>query len=490
MKSPLHNQIFLPTAALLVLAVVLFTGISAWHAAKVRQGQTASHMEAVANALGSASYPLTDDVVQRIGAMIGGDVVVLGADQQVASSTIEADEDLRSLLANLTVPGTNASAPQSLSWNSGSYLVTSIQRSRVRRPQTLYVILAQEEFPVVWRNVIVAPAIAALVTLTLALFVTRLVAGRIARRVEQLRALFSRLAEGDFQPVTASGQDDEIRDLMVSANVLSEQLRAMQQELITAERLQLLGQLSGGLAHQLKNSVAGARLAIQLHQRRCDSDDTMIQTALAQLALTEEQVLAVVSLKAQSSAESSGAASEVCDFSRMIKDVSSLLQPHCSHWKSTITLNVPDQLLTAVRAVQPLRGALLNLMQNAIEAAGVGGSIECHVTSTADNVIIDIRDSGPGFSGELNQLLKAFHTTKPEGIGLGLTIAQHAVDQEQGQLSFQRIDNQTSVRICLPLRPVTSAGSSSAGFGEPGLDRSAVSAAEQHAAIIQKPGKP
>lgn len=454
MKSPLHNQIFLPTAALLVLAVVLFTGISAWHAAAVRREQTASHMEAVANALGGASYPLTDDVVRRIGAMIGGDVVVLNSQQQIMSSTINADETLRSLLADLSVPTTNASAPQSLRWNSTSYLVTSIQRSRVRRPATLYVILAQEDFPVVWRNVIVAPAIAALVTLTLALFVTRLLARRIAKRVDQLRALFSRLAEGDFQPVTASGQDDEIRDLMVSANVLSEQLRAMQQELITAERLQLLGQLSGGLAHQLKNSVAGARLAIQLHQRRCNAQDTMIQTALAQLALTEEQVLAVVSLKATPSDSATEAAMEVCDLSRLVTDVAALLQPHCSHWKSQISLQLPDQLLTMVRSVQPLRGAVLNVMQNAVEAAGVGGRIACHVTSTSDHVVIDIRDSGPGFSDAHDQLLKAFHTTKPEGIGLGLTIAQHAVDQEQGLLSFQRIYDQTSVQIRLPRRPV------------------------------------
>lgn len=451
MRSPFRNQIFLPTAALLVFAVILFTGVSAWHAVEVQRSQTAQHMEAVANALGSATYPLTDDVVRRIGAMVGGDVVVFDADGQIAASTMEPNETLRTALADLPGATETASSPQVLRLETGSYLVSSIQRTHVRRPATLYVILKQNEFPVVWQNSLWPPAVVALVTLLLALLVARLLSGRIARRVDQLSALFSRLAEGDFRPVEPSGRDDELRDLMVSANVLSVQLRSMQQELVTAERLQLLGQLSGGLAHQLKNSIAGARLAIQLHQRRCTTDDPMVNTALAQLALTEEQVLAVVSLKPDSSKASMPQVKETCDLASMVTDVVALLQPHCTHWKSVITLDMPAALPISVVSAQSLKGALLNLMQNAIEAAGVDGTVSCHLKTNEQNVVIDIRDSGPGFADDQQQLLTAFRTTKPEGIGLGLTIAQHAVDQEGGTMSLRRVGDETSVEICLPL---------------------------------------
>jgi signal transduction histidine kinase len=222
---------------------------------------------------------------------------------------------------------------------------------------------------------------------------------------------------------------------------------------VTAERLQLLGQLSGGLAHQLRNSIAGARMAIQLHQRRCTADDPMVGTALAQLALTEEQVLAVVSLRPDGSQTSPQTNCEPCDLSRMVADVVALLQSHCTHWKSVLSVDVPETLPVSLVSAQGLKGALLNLMQNAIEAAGVDGTIRCELKKDDEKAVIDIRDSGPGFTDDQQMLLTAFRTTKPEGIGLGLTIAQHAVEQEGGSLTFRRIDDQTSVQIRLPLTP-------------------------------------
>ena len=466
MRSPLRNQIFFPIAGLLALAVLLFTAISAWYAVDVRSKQTAKHMEAVTNALGSASYPLTNDVVNRLGAMIGGDVIVVDDRHNITASTLGSPEILQSLLDDLPSATKDASSPQVVRINTNSFWVTTIRQSPVRRPTTLYVMLPHEEFAVVWRSSVGVPLIVATVILILALLLARLISSRIAGRVDKLREQFGRLAQGDFQVVAASGRSDEIRDLMESANVLAEQLRSMQQELLTAQRLQLLGQLSGGLAHQLKNSVAGARMAIQLHQRRCNADDPMIQTALAQLSLTEEQVLAVVSLKADAHDASVG---EVCDISQMMRDVVALLQPHCIHWKSQITVKTPDRLPATLHSPQSLKGGLLNLTQNAIEAAGVNGMIDCLVTADDQWVSIDIRDSGPGFATDHSDLVGAFRTTKPEGIGLGLTIAQHAVDQEGGSLTIERQNEHTSVVIRIPwrqLKTTTAAAATPNNAGE------------------------
>ena len=448
MRRPLRDQIFFPVAALLALAVIVLTGVSAWHAVEVRRSQTAQHLEAIVSALGSASYPLTDDVVRQIGAMIGGEVIVLDDDAGIRASTIERSDAFRTLLTQLPRTTQAASPPQAIRWNDRSYLLASIQRSQVRWPGTLHVLLPQEEFPVVWRRSMAAPAIVAAITLALALAIARVISGRVAKQVHQVKELFGRLAEGDFQPVVTSERDDEIRDLTVSANLLSERLRAMQQELIASQRLQLLGQLSGGLSHQLKNSIAGARLAVQLHQRRCQADDPMLQTALTQLALTEEQVMAVVSLKPDQAEPSDP---EPCDLSEMMTEVVALLRPHCSHRNSTITLDVPQRMETALHSPRSLKGALLNLVQNAIEAAGSRGRIECALHANDSHVIIEIRDSGSGFTVDPRQLVEAFCTTKPEGIGLGLTIAAHAVEQEGGLLTFDRARDQTVAQIQLPL---------------------------------------
>lgn len=448
MRSPLRTQIFWPIAGLLTLSAVLLTGTSTWYAARNSELQTRRHMQAVTDALGNATYPLTPDVVRRMGAMIGGELLFVDREGQLTASTTDEFESLWGQLGDLPVTEHGPASPQIIRWNSSAYLVAGIDRVYVARPGTLYVLLPNEDFAVLWRNALLPPLAVILPILALALGVALVISRRVGHRVDQLRELFKRLASGDFQPVQVSGRDDELRDLMVSANQLSEQLRAMQEHLIVSERLQLLGQLSGGLAHQLRNSITGARLAVQLHARSCSEPDNMIDTAVSQLNLTEEQILAVTSLRPESD--------ELpplrdADLSQLTRDVAALLQPLCSHWNSQLSLELPDELPARLHSPQSVKGALLNLVQNAVESAGIDGQVCVSASARDKQAVVRVTDSGPGFPDGGGRLTDAFRTTKPEGMGLGLTIAQHAVDQEQGQLIIDRIGEQTVVELQLPL---------------------------------------
>src|SRR5712672_1080744 len=68
---------------------------------------------------------------------------------------------------------------------------------------------------------------------------------------------------------------------------MAQQLSHYQEVASRTERLRLLGQVSGGLAHQLRNGVTGARLAVQLHTRDCAADAETLAVALRQLTLVE-----------------------------------------------------------------------------------------------------------------------------------------------------------------------------------------------------------
>lgn len=447
MRSPLRTQIFWPIAGLLTLSAVLLTGTSTWYAARNSELQTRRHMQAVTDALGNASYPLTPDVVRRMGAMIGGELLFVDREGQLTASTTDEFESLWAQLRDLPITE-HGPASQIIRWNSSAYLVAAIDRVYVARPGTLYVLLPNEDFAVLWRNALLPPLAVILPILALALGLALVISRRVGHRVDQLRELFNRLASGDFQPVQVSGRDDELRDLMVSANQLSEQLRAMQEHLIVSERLQLLGQLSGGLAHQLRNSITGARLAVQLHARSCSEPDNMIDTAVSQLNLTEEQILAVTSLRPESDELPS---LQDADLSQITRNVAALLQPLCSHWNSQLSLELPHELPARLHSPRSVKGALLNLVQNAVESAGIDGQVCVSVTASDEQAVIRVSDSGPGFPEGGGRLKEAFRTTKPEGMGLGLTIAQHSVDQEQGQLIIDRIDEQTVVELQLPL---------------------------------------
>ena len=98
-----------------------------------------------------------------------------------------------------------------------------------------------------------------------------LVSRRLYRRIVALERRTRLIAAGDFSPMPLPRRNDELRDLTQSVNQMAEQLAKLQETVKQTERLRLLGQVGSGLAHLLRNGVTGARLAVQLHARACDS---------------------------------------------------------------------------------------------------------------------------------------------------------------------------------------------------------------------------
>ncbi len=88
----------------------------------------------------------------------------------------------------------------------------------------------------------------------------------------------------------------------------------MEKAIRRSERLALLGQLAGGLAHQLRNNVTGALMAVQLHARECDADPESLDVALRQLALTEEYLNQFLAAPHKSEHDASDATARVPDF--------------------------------------------------------------------------------------------------------------------------------------------------------------------------------
>jgi signal transduction histidine kinase len=97
-----------------------------------------------------------------------------------------------------------------------------------------------------------------------------------------------------------------------------------------------------------------------------------------------------------------------------------------------------------------LRAAILNLLINAIEAAGPGGTVRLEAHSREGQVAVEVVDSGPGPPPELaDSLCEPFVTSKAEGVGLGLALAHQVALDHGGRLSWTRSNDET--RFCLTL---------------------------------------
>src|SRR5262249_25730659 len=142
----------------------------------------------------------------------------------------------------------------------------------------------------------------------------------------------SNLVQGDFQPIPLPARNDELRDLVGSVNLLSVQLQESNRMIQQAERLAVLGQLSAGLAHQLRNSVTGARLALQLHGRHCPQlDQDSRAVALRQLTMTESPLQRFLAAGQPTTADR-----RPCELAQIVADVVALVSPACDHRGVTI----------------------------------------------------------------------------------------------------------------------------------------------------------
>jgi signal transduction histidine kinase len=211
----------------------------------------------------------------------------------------------------------------------------------------------------------------------------------------------------------------------------------------------LLGQVSGGLAHQLRNGVAGARLAVQLHTQECSTphEQESLTVALRQLSLVEMYLKKFLDL---------GKAIELqrqpCDLTKIVEGTAELLGPQCRHARIDLRLIPPGGSIAMVGDPEQLGHLFLNVIANAVEAAGPGGWVEVRWGDEAGKVsFVEICDSGPGPPPEVAaRLFEPFVTGKREGVGLGLAVARQVAEAHCGTIQWRREANRTCFRIELP----------------------------------------
>src|SRR5262249_29116401 len=154
-------------------------------------------------------------------------------------------------------------------------------------------------------------------------------------------------------------------------------------------------------AHQLRNGAAGARLAVQLHARECDgrADAEALEVALRQLALVEMHLKRFLDL-----GRSSELHREPCDLAALVGEAVELLRPPCRHahidrrWQPTAAAVRPTVLGDAGQ----LGHLFLNVITNAVEAAGPGGVVEVWLKEGgAGRAVVEVMDSGPGPAAEV-----------------------------------------------------------------------------------------
>lgn len=224
-------------------------------------------------------------------------------------------------------------------------------------------------------------------------------------------------------------------------------LHRAEQELAESERIASLGALAGGLAHEIKNPLAGLKMGLYLLEQD-GTDPRKLQRIQRDLRRIDDLVSGLLRFTHDGGREEH-AAIELRGF---LQECIADLQPFAEDQEIQIHIEQADEELRVHASPSQLRVLLSNLLRNALDAAGHGGAVRVTTTARGAEIEVDIHDSGPGIPAGLEERIFEFtFSTKPGGTGLGLALARREAEHLGGRIEILPAATAgTLLRVVLP----------------------------------------
>jgi two-component system nitrogen regulation sensor histidine kinase NtrY len=248
-------------------------------------------------------------------------------------------------------------------------------------------------------------------------------AHRISRPIQGLTAGLTRFAAGDWDQRLATTRDDEVGRAVAAFNDMAERLRRNRERLVYLTQVSSWETLARKTAHELKNSLTPIRLTVEeMVARQPHSDREFMQQA-AQIVIGEIETLERRVRAFSEFASEPPVNSEPLDLNAIVSERVALLR--LAHPDTTYRCTLDPQLPSVLAGADLVKGILTNLLENAAEAAGAGGTVEATTRPYGHDVAVEVHDSGPGLGEEaVRTLFEPTITFKKHGMGLGLSIAK------------------------------------------------------------------
>jgi signal transduction histidine kinase len=313
------------------------------------------------------------------------------------------------------------------------------------------------------RLLIVALALL-IVTAVVSMFWSQSLTQSIGRLVRATRAI----GRGQFDVNVTIETRDEIGALAEAFNQMGGELSAReralkdaQAQLIQSEKMAAFGQLGAGVAHEIKNPLAGILGLIQLLQRQAHENPTF-REGLATMEKETKRCKTIID-NLLKFARQERVELEHVDVGAVIGDAVSIMSHQLALNRVKLSKSVAEGVPAIKGNANQLQQVLMNLILNAQQAmSGNPGEVVVEAGLGADGrVVVKVTDNGPGIPKDIQRrIFEPFFTTKPtgQGTGLGLSVSYGIVQDHKGTIEVEsEVGKGTAFIIRLPASAVAEA---------------------------------
>ncbi len=228
------------------------------------------------------------------------------------------------------------------------------------------------------------------------------------------------------------------------------EIRNLEEKLQSSERMALLGQLAGGLAHELRNPLSAISGAIEILSTEAQQSD--ISYRLSRVATREiERLNLIVEDFLLLTSPVKVTNSKLVDLGQIVKDTINSFKSTVKREDIVIEIYVENGVLIEADSYR-LKQVFWNLLDNSMDSMPSGGTIEIKCSVEKGKVNLSFSDEGEGIKEEdFSRVFDPFFTTKEIGTGLGLAIVQKVVEGYNGNISiYSSVGKGTKFVLSLP----------------------------------------
>jgi len=224
-------------------------------------------------------------------------------------------------------------------------------------------------------------------------------------------------------------------------------------QLLQHERIAALGRAAAQVAHEVKNPLAGLLLyALQLKntaRNLSESEASLVDKIVNTIKHLNSRVEEILGF-----ARPVNLTLRSANLNDMVIDLLGLLRPQLTANKVEVRLSLTPEPACIMLDESSMRGALMNLVLNAIAAMPDGGTLSISIIRSGEIFRLEVADTGRGIGEEdVKKVFEPFYTTKEQGLGLGMPYAKKIIEQHGGTISLSsRLGEGTTICIVLPAK--------------------------------------